>query len=407
MLAELSANEACRSVLLISSNSSPRGGGERYLVFMAEGLTELGCKVHALLSSSDYMDYWASELQGVGAVVHRKQFINLRDRPLRFLQAVADIGQQNLVAESCREIRPDAILVNQQYDEDGLDFVLGALKADVAPVAGVIHMPMTADKDKRPFGKLRGCFLRYWYRKHLYPIIFSSEAGKKEFLNYYRLKIPTSVVLSGIPFSSAISDCSQVIQDTDGRWSTFIGDENRRCLPMIGFAGQFVHQKNIDLLIDGWLCATSSGVQTRLLLIGDGPDKESIERKLASVEDTGLWHITGWTKDYAEYLSHLDVFIMPSRFEGLPLTLIEAVGMGIPTIVSNFNGASDIAARASWVDVLEENSVNALGRMIAEKVGKLSTQKEMARSARVQFVEYFSTKRMAEDMLKIFGGLVL
>lgn len=150
---------------------------------------------------------------------------------------------------------------------------------------------------------------------------------------------------------------------------------------------------------------TSLGVKTRLLLIGDGSDKERIERKLNCYAETGLWHITGWTKDYADYLSNLDIFIMPSRFEGLPLTLIEAVGMGIPTIISNFNGASDIAARASWVDVLEENSVDALGRMIADKLSKLSILKDLARSLRAQFIDYFSTKRMAEDVLDIFDGL--
>ncbi len=89
------------------------------------------------------MDAWESELCDAGAVVRRERLIGLRDRPFRFLQSATDFRQQQRISDLCREICPTAILVNQQYDEDGLDYVAGALKADVAPVAGTLHMPMT------------------------------------------------------------------------------------------------------------------------------------------------------------------------------------------------------------------------------------------------------------------------
>ena len=145
--------------LLISSNSSGRGGGERYLVFLTKGLHEKGCEVHALLSDVDYMDGWAKSLNEEGAVVHRHPLKSLSQRPLRFFQSTRDSIQIETVSAFCRRIAPDAILVNQQYDEDGLDYLMGALKAEVAPVAGVMHMPMTGTKDNRPFGRLRGSIL--------------------------------------------------------------------------------------------------------------------------------------------------------------------------------------------------------------------------------------------------------
>ena len=103
-------------VLLISSNSSPRGGGEKYLVFMASGLLARGCSVDVLLSDANYMDGWAADLCKCGASVHRLGLVGLRDRKLRFLQSMFAFGQQRKIAAFCRELAPDYILVNQQYD---------------------------------------------------------------------------------------------------------------------------------------------------------------------------------------------------------------------------------------------------------------------------------------------------
>src|SRR2546425_2699783 len=122
-----------RRLLLVSSNSSGRGGGERYLAFLSQGLVELGCEVHALLSDNPYMDGWASELADTGAVVHRERLKALSQRPLRFVQALADRSQIRRIANFCRENAPSAIIVNQQYDEDGLDYLAAALRAERGP----------------------------------------------------------------------------------------------------------------------------------------------------------------------------------------------------------------------------------------------------------------------------------
>ena len=84
-------------ILLISSNSSGRGGGERYLVFLSLGLIQLGCDVEVLISNHSYMDGWEEELRLVGALVRRAPLIGLRDRPLRFVQSIFDNKQKKLL----------------------------------------------------------------------------------------------------------------------------------------------------------------------------------------------------------------------------------------------------------------------------------------------------------------------
>ncbi|HEY9608520.1 glycosyltransferase [Allocoleopsis sp.] len=386
-----------KRLLLISSNSSGRGGGERYLVYLTQGLRLLECEVHVLLSNVSYMDNWVKVLTAEGAQVHRRELIGLRSRPLRFVQSISDKKQQLKIAEVCKEVAPDAILVNQQYDEDGLDYLAGALMSGVAPVGGTMHMPMTADKDKRPLGRWRGKLLHHWYEKHPYSLIFVSEGSQREFESYYKYPRPTNVVHYGCPFpeSHPLLKLSTSNLCLPKDWT-----DNR---PVIGFVGQFVSQKNLQLLVDGWQWAIKQGVETRLLLVGDGPERDALEKRLINNAPRNTWHITGWTEQAEKYLSVVDIYAMTSHFEGLPLALIEAVGRGLPAIITNFNGASDVAKRATWVTVIQHNRPDSVGRAIIEVSNTFSSLKQQAIESKKVFQNYFLVQRMASDTLAVFG----
>ncbi len=380
-----------KRILLISSNSSGRGGGERYLVYLTQGLCLIGCQVHILISTDDYMDGWAKLLLENGAQIHKKNLIGLKSRPMRFVQAILDQKQQLEVANVCEQIAPDAILVNQQYDEDGLDYLAGALMANIAPVGGIMHMPMTANKNQRPLGRFRGRLLHQWYEKHPYSLIVVSKGSQKEFENYYRYPRPTQVVHHGCQFPDMRLDHPPL----PNSWL--------EPLPIIGFSGQFVYQKNLPLLLDAWLYTIKQGIRSRLLLIGDGIERNNLEKHLRNHAPENTWHITGWQQYPEAYLSVLDIYAMTSHFEGLPLGLLEAVGRGLPTVVTNFNGALDVAERASWVSIAANPSPESVGQALIKSINNLSWLKQEARHGKEDFQKYFSLQRMASETLAALG----
>lgn len=375
-----------KRILLISSNSSSRGGGERYLVYLTQGLRQLGHEVHVLLSQKSYMNNWAKLLTLEGATTHRLSLVGLRHRPLRLLQSIIDKQQQQKIARFCQTLKPDNILVNQQYDEDGLDYLMGATKSQIAPVSGIIHMPMTHNKNQRFLGVLRGKLLQRWYEKNPYKIIFVSQGCQEEFHRYYQLSYTTNVVNLGCEFSAS--------NLTEKNVSKPAKDE----IPVIGFIGQFVRQKHLDLLIEAWLWLNKRGMKTKLLLVGDGKERSQLETKLQAAPSKD-WLITGWQTNPEQYLNQIDIYAMSSHFEGLPLALVEAVGHGIPAVIRNFNGSSDVARQASWVKVVSSDKSAIFGKALQEAVVNLSSLKQKAQEGRKQFCEYFSTKRMAQDTL--------
>lgn len=391
MLNQTPPRPSSRRVLLISSNSSGRGGGERYLVYLSRGLHQLGYEVHALLSSADYMDPWQIELEAEGVRVHRYPLTGLRDRRLRFISALLDRSQQERLAAICREIAPCAILVNQQYDEDGLDYLRGALNAEIAPVLGTMHMPMTREKHRRPLGRTRGAILRRWYSANVYRPILVSEGSRAEFEAYYPSPRPTHLVHYGCVFGEL----------PDHLPSPFEGSQVQ--VPVVAFVGQLVAQKNLSLLVDAWLWARANDAVSRLLLIGDGPERQELEHRLASEAPPGSWHITGWQPRPEGHLISADLYMMTSHYEGLPLALVEAAAMGLPCVVTDFNGAADVAERASWVRVVESRQTADVGRALATALADLPSLRERARSGQEEFKRYFSPERMARDTLAVAG----
>ena len=373
-------------ILLVSSNSSGRGGGERYLVYLAAALRELDSTVHVLVSTTEHMNVWDLELKAAGAVVHRLDLKSLAQRPLRFFQSITDYAQIRRIARFCKDLRPDGIVVNQQYDEDGLDYLAGALASGCKNVCGVMHMPMTARKHERFLGRFRGIVLKSWYERHPYSLILVSKGAQREFERYYPKPRPTYVVNSAIPFERMARVSKREMWSDD--------------VPVVGFIGQFVPQKNLMFLIEGWVAALRSGSRSRLLLIGDGPQRPEIERYLGANAPSGSWFITGWIEHPEEYAGNMDLFLLLSHFEGLSLSLLEVAARGVPCLIADFNGAEEVLDRAPWVS---QTSSTDLSRYVADlrlTLASLNKGNSSSQAQVSQFNGYFSFRRMAVETLR-------
>jgi len=104
---------------------------------------------------------------------------------------------------------------------------------------------------------------------------------------------------------------------------------------VIGHVGRFTYQKNHEFLIDILKACISINSHVILLLIGEGELEESIKMKvkLLGLEKNVLFY--GNANNVNELLQVMDVFVMPSFYEGLPVVGIEAQASGLPIIVSD------------------------------------------------------------------------
>ena len=104
---------------------------------------------------------------------------------------------------------------------------------------------------------------------------------------------------------------------------------------VIGHVGRFAEQKNHAFIIETFLELQEKSKNYKLLLVGDGELKESIINKFAELGLSDSVIFTGNVSNVQDYMQAMDLFILPSLFEGLPVTGVEAQACGLPCVFSD------------------------------------------------------------------------
>lgn len=110
---------------------------------------------------------------------------------------------------------------------------------------------------------------------------------------------------------------------------------------VIGHIGRFEKEKNHTFLINVFCEYCKLNNNTKLLLVGDGSLKENVNEQVLKLGLTDKVVLLGKRTDICELLQTIDCFVMPSIFEGLPVTLVEAQAAGLPIFAST--GISEIS----------------------------------------------------------------
>lgn len=146
--------------------------------------------------------------------------------------------------------------------------------------------------------------------------------------NYTGVRSKAVMVNNGI-------DCQQYIFNMDVRIAIRkefgIGVDDF----VIGHVGRFIPLKNQGFLIDILLELLKIKPTAKLLLVGDGETMVEVVDKVVSYGLTDFVIFTGVRSDVAHLMQAMDIFVMPSWFEGLPVSLVEAQSAGLPIIASN------------------------------------------------------------------------
>lgn len=104
---------------------------------------------------------------------------------------------------------------------------------------------------------------------------------------------------------------------------------------VLGHVGRFSEPKNHSFLIDLFAAAAEKEPRARLLLIGGGEGRSAIEKKVQALGLADKVLFLGVRGDVYRLLQAMDVFVFPSLYEGLPVSLVEAQAAGLPCVISD------------------------------------------------------------------------
>jgi glycosyltransferase involved in cell wall biosynthesis len=132
-----------------------------------------------------------------------------------------------------------------------------------------------------------------------------------------------------------------------------------------------------------------------LVIVGDGPERGTIERKVEELGLGGAVKLEGFSAEVPKYLASFDLFLQPSTEEGLSLTILEAAAAGVPVVASSVGGTGEIIEDGKTGMLVLPQDVEALADVMRRFVEDPAPFRDMARRARKNVEERFSLAGMA------------
>lgn len=168
-----------------------------------------------------------------------------------------------------------------------------------------------------------------------------------------------------------------------GRFSVDRQERASRQGPLTGiYIGRLEHAKGVDSLIAAWVQAIPAGTPNKLMIIGDGSQRERLEGDVEQSGRSGQIAFLGPQEDVQRFLRQADFSVLPSRYEGLSNALLEAMAARLPVLGTRVSGTEDFLDDEQCGWLVEADDVDALAgglrRVVASGRAELQEKGEAA-----------------------------
>jgi glycosyltransferase involved in cell wall biosynthesis len=175
---------------------------------------------------------------------------------------------------------------------------------------------------------------------------------------------------------------------------------------VIGTISRLSEEKGLLNLIEAMRLLLKENGDYRLIIIGDGPQKESLQMLIDKAGLSGKILLTGYRNAAYHYLPLFKVFVLPSLTEGLPITILEAMQAEVPIAASGVGGIPEVLGHGESGILLEPGMPGAIADAIAYLRSHPQEADMMRKKARAVARERYSSRRMAEDYLRVYESII-
>jgi glycosyltransferase involved in cell wall biosynthesis len=170
--------------------------------------------------------------------------------------------------------------------------------------------------------------------------------------------------------------------------------------PLVVSVGRLCHARGPDLAVAA--LALMRTPAARLRLVGDGEDRAALEMQVRALGLTGRVELTGFRQDPAPDFRAADVVMVPSRYDGMALVLLEAMACGAAVVATRVAGSSALAG--AGVLVAPEDP-GALAGAVDALLADPDRRKQLGLAARQRAVERYSLRRSLDAILALWRDL--
>jgi glycosyltransferase involved in cell wall biosynthesis len=170
-------------------------------------------------------------------------------------------------------------------------------------------------------------------------------------------------------------------------------------LPNIVMVARFVPQKDQTMLVRA---LSGMDLPARLTLVGDGPTLTEVK---AETERLGLKdkvEFLGERQDITEILAKSHVFALSTNWEGLPLSILEAMRAGLPVVASDAGGVGEAVMEGQTGFLTPCGDIDALRNRLSQLLGDPALRARMGHAGRTRYLKHFTLDRMLQKTLAVY-----
>jgi glycosyltransferase involved in cell wall biosynthesis len=173
---------------------------------------------------------------------------------------------------------------------------------------------------------------------------------------------------------------------------------------VIGYIGQLIPRKGLDVLLRA--LAKVESKKWRLAILGDGDSRYELSQlaRESGIEDKVRFF--GFRSDRLSFLKGFDTFALPSRLEGVPRCLMEAMACHIPVVASDIPGCRDLVRHGQTGILFKPGSIDALHEAVTAVMRDGALRDRLASKARTAIEEEWSASSLARRYSQLYSEIV-
>jgi len=174
------------------------------------------------------------------------------------------------------------------------------------------------------------------------------------------------------------------------------------------YLGRLDPQKRIDILIDAFSEIADEFPDRDLVIVGTGRQEEELKQRAAQSAAADRIHFTGRVSDeeVPRHYASAELFVLPSRWEGHPLSLLEAWASGSPVLASNVNGIREFVDHRKNGCLVDPNSTDSLAAGLRCALTHSDEVRQWGHEGRKRVHEEFTWKRCATRTRRVYRSAI-
>lgn len=177
-------------------------------------------------------------------------------------------------------------------------------------------------------------------------------------------------------------------------------------LPTVGFVGRLWPQKRVDDLIWAADVLRIAGLPVRVLIVGEGPRRQRLERFARNINLDSVVHFLGHRADARDLYAAMDLVVIPSKFEGMPNVALEAMQHAKPIVATRIAGMDEVVVEGETGFLVEPQRPVDLAKAIRKLLENDSLRQRLGDAGKSRVEATFSLEKMVAAYEKLYESVL-